>query len=26
MRRLAQAWDTYAPSDAPRTAPRPVVV
>jgi hypothetical protein len=26
MRRLTQAWDTYAPSDAPRSAPRPVVV
>jgi DNA-binding transcriptional MocR family regulator len=26
MRRLAQAWDTYAPSDEPRSAPRPVVV
>ncbi|HEY7073416.1 MAG TPA: PLP-dependent aminotransferase family protein [Acidimicrobiales bacterium] len=26
MRRLAQAWDSYAPSDEPRPAPRPVVV
>jgi DNA-binding transcriptional MocR family regulator len=26
MRRLSQAWDTYAPSDEPRSAPRPVVV
>jgi DNA-binding transcriptional MocR family regulator len=26
MRRMSQAWDTYAPSDAPRSAPRPVVV
>jgi DNA-binding transcriptional MocR family regulator len=26
MRRLAQAWDTYAPSDEPRNTPRPVVV
>jgi DNA-binding transcriptional MocR family regulator len=26
MRRLAQAWTSYAPSDAPRSAPRPVVV
>ena len=26
MRRLAQAWDAYAPSDEPRTSARPVVV
>jgi hypothetical protein len=26
MRRLAQAWDTYAPSDEPRSTLRPVVV
>ena len=26
IRRLAQAWDAYAPSDQPRTGTRPVVV
>jgi DNA-binding transcriptional MocR family regulator len=26
LRRLAQAWASYAPSDEPRTTPRPVVV
>jgi hypothetical protein len=26
MRRLAQAWDAYAPSDEPRTSARPVIV
>lgn len=26
IRRLAQAWEAYAPSDEPRSTPRPVVV